>query len=380
MSFLVPILSKKWGKNNGVFQKRDNGWEYRISYKDNTGKYKQKSKSGFKTKKLAQAAAREIEETLTENILMNKDVTLYDFVKTWSDVYKRPHVKDKTWDTYTKNLKHIKTYFEDLKVKDITPLYYQKKLNEFGEKYAQETLEKFHYQIKGALKVAVREQVISYNFAEDAKVKSQIENRAEENDFLEENEYKSLISSTRSNIQYVSYFTLYLLSVTGIRFSEALGLTWSDIDLKNGIIDINKSFDYSKTQDFAGLKNETSKRKVPIDKNSIETLKTYKKKYWQANIKNRVCFGVSNSACNKLIKKLVGRPVRNHSLRHTYASYLILKGVDIVTISKLLGHESPDITLKVYSHQMEALAEKNFEKIKEIFLIAWIWGRFGAKL
>ena len=352
------------------FRKRDNGWEYRISYKDNTGKYKQKSKSGFKTKKLAQAAAREIEETLTENILMNKDVTLYDFVKTWSDVYKRPHVKDKTWDTYTKNLKHIKTYFEDLKIKDITPLYYQKKLNEFGEKYAQETLEKFHYQIKGALKVAVREQVISYNFAEDAKVKSQIENRAEENDFLEENEYKSLISSTRSNIQYVSYFTLYLLSVTGIRFSEALGLTWSDIDLKNGIIDINKSFDYSKTQDFAGLKNETSKRKVPIDKNSIETLKTYKKKYWQANIKNRVCFGVSNSACNKLIKKLVGRPVRNHSLRHTYASYLILKGVDIVTISKLLGHESPDITLKVYSHQMEALAEKNFEKIKEIFLIA----------
>lgn len=352
------------------FRKRDNGWEYRISYKDKSGKYKQKSKSGFKTKKLAQAAAREIEENLTENILTNKDVTLYDFVKTWSDVYKRPHVKDKTWDTYTKNLKHIQTYFEDLKVKDITPLYYQKKLNEFGKKYAQETLEKFHYQIKGALKVAVREQVISYNFADDAKVKSQIENRAEENDFLEEGEYKALISSTRANIQYVSYFTLYLLSVTGMRFSEALGLTWSDIDLQNGIIDINKSFDYSKTQDFADLKNETSKRKVPIDKTTIETLKTYKKKYWQANIKNRVCFGVSNSACNKLIKRLVGRPVRNHSLRHTYASYLILKGVDIVTISKLLGHESPDITLKVYSHQMEALAEKNFEKIKEIFLIA----------
>jgi hypothetical protein len=352
------------------FRKRDNGWEYRISYKDKNGKYKQKSKSGFKTKKLAQAAAREIEENLSENILTDKDVTLYDFVKTWSNVYKRPHVKDKTWDTYTKNLKHIETYFGELKVKDITPLYYQKRLNEFGEKYAQETLEKFHYQIKGALKVAVREQVISYNFAEDAKVKSQIETRSEDNDFLEESEYKALISSTRSNIQYVSYFTLYLLSVTGMRFSEALGLTWNDIDLKNGVIDINKSFDYSKTQDFGDLKNESSKRKIPIDKNTIETLKTYRKKYWQANIKNRVCFGVSNSACNKLIKKLVGRPVRNHSLRHTYASYLIFKGIDIVTISKLLGHESPDITLKVYSHQMEALADKNFEQIKEIFLTA----------
>ncbi|RSJ20129.1 site-specific tyrosine recombinase XerC [Streptococcus sp. BCA20] len=62
--------------------------------------------------------------------------------------------------------------------------------------------------------------------------------------------------------------------------------------------------------------------------------------------------------------------MRNHSLRHTYASFLILNGVDIVTISKLLGHESPDITLKIYSHQMEALAEKNYEKIKNIFLVA----------
>ena len=124
------------------FRKRANGWEYRISYKDTDGKYKQKSKSGFKTKKLAQVEALEVEQSLSQNILTDKDVTLYDFVKMWSDVYKRPHVKDKTWETYKKNLKHIETYFGSMKVKDITPLYYQKKgLNEFGEKYAQETLE-----------------------------------------------------------------------------------------------------------------------------------------------------------------------------------------------------------------------------------------------
>lgn len=352
------------------FRKRDNGWEYRISYKDVSGKYRQKSKSGFKTKKLAQAAARELETKISQNILTDGDVTLYDFVKTWSEVYKRPYVKDKTWETYTKNFKHIKNYFKDIKVKDITPLFYQKKLNEFGEEYAQETLEKFHYQIKGAIKVAVREQVIRFNFAEDAKVKSQIESRVEENDFLEESEYKALLALTRENIQYVSYFTLYLLAVTGLRFAEAMGLTWADIDFENGIISVNRNFDYSKTQEFTDLKNESSKRVIPIDRNTIKILSDYRKNYWQANIKNRICFGVSNSACNKLIKRLIDRPVRNHSLRHTYASYLILNGVDIVTISKLLGHESPDITLKIYSHQMEALAEKNYEKIKQIFSVA----------
>ena len=70
------------------FRKRANGWEYRISYKDTDGKYKQKSKSGFKTKKLAQVEALEVEQKLSQNILTDKDVTLYDFVKMWSDVYK----------------------------------------------------------------------------------------------------------------------------------------------------------------------------------------------------------------------------------------------------------------------------------------------------
>lgn len=199
------------------YRKRDNGWEYRISYKDESGKFRQKSKSGFKTKKLAQAAARDIEKKLSQNILTDGEVTLYDFVKTWSEVYKRPYVKDKTWETYTKNFRHIKTYFKDIKVKDITPLYYQKRLNEFGEKYAQETLEKFHYQIKGAMKVAVREQVIHFNFADDAKVKSQIESRAEENDFLEESEYKALLSLTReiSSMYPISLSTFFLSLVCG---------------------------------------------------------------------------------------------------------------------------------------------------------------------
>ncbi|CYY01904.1 prophage LambdaSa2%2C site-specific recombinase phage integrase family protein [Streptococcus suis] len=353
------------------YRKRENGlWEYRISYKTIDGKYRRKEKGGFKTKKLAQAAALDVEKKLTQNILTDGEVTLYDFVKTWSEVYKRPYVKDKTWETYTKNFRHVKNYFQEMKVKDITPLYYQKKLNEFGEKYAQETLEKFHYQIKGAMKVAVREEVIRFNFADDAKVKSQIAIRDEEDDFLEEHELKALLALTREKVRYVTYFTLYLLAVTGLRFSEVMGLTWNDVDFENGILDINKAFDYSNTQDFCALKNDPSERKVPIDSKTIEVLREYRKNHWQANIKNRICFGVSNSSCNKIIKKIVGRPVRNHSLRHTYASFLILNGVDIVTISKLLGHESPDITLKVYTHQMEALAERNFEKIKNIFLVA----------
>ncbi|HEO0065517.1 TPA: Arm DNA-binding domain-containing protein, partial [Streptococcus agalactiae] len=56
------------------FRKRDNGWEYRISYKDITGKYRQKSKSGFKTKKQAELEANKIEIELSKGFQINNNI------------------------------------------------------------------------------------------------------------------------------------------------------------------------------------------------------------------------------------------------------------------------------------------------------------------
>lgn len=92
--------------------------------------------------------------------------------------------------------------------------------------------------------------MIKTNFAEGAIVKSQIKARAKEFDFLEEDEYLDLIKVTREKYQYVSYFTIYMIAVTGLRFAEVSGITWDDIDLEKGYIDINKSFDYSKSHQF----------------------------------------------------------------------------------------------------------------------------------
>lgn len=348
------------------YRKRGKTWYYRIYYIDTQGEKREKTKGGFKTKALATAAAVKAEAELNKDN-NNEDITLYDFCKEWAEIYKRPHVVEKTWETYTKNLKHIKKYFGNIKLNKVTHTLYQKKMNVFASKYAQETLEKFHYQIKGAVKVAVRDGLIKKNFAEGAIVKSQKEARAKEFDFLEEDEYLNLVKVTSEKYQYISYFTLYIIAVTGLRFAEATGITWNDIDFEKGFIDINKSFDYSKTQEFKETKNEQSKRQIPIDRQTIKLLKAFKENYYKENKLNRVLYGASNSLCNRLVKKIVGRPVRNHSLRHTYASFLILKGVDLISISQLLGHENLNITLKVYAHQLDKLKERNNQVIKDIF-------------
>lgn len=350
------------------FRKLDSGWEFRITYRDSKGKRREKSKRGFKTKTLAKVAASKAElelRTISSDLL---DVTVLDYNKKWADIYKKPHVTDKTWQSYSKNFKHIENYFGDRKLKDITHTFYQQILNDFAEKVAQSTLEKFHYQISGSCKMAIRDGIIRNNFADGAIVKSKILPKPEIDKFMEEDEYLNYIQVAKSKIKYASYFTTYLIAVTGIRYAEAEGLTWDDIDFDNGYIDINKTFDYSISQDFGPTKNKQSIRMVPIDRNSIEVLKEYRDNYYQQNKLGRICFGASNNATNKAVKRVTGRNLTNHSLRHTYASYLIFRGVDLISVSKLLGHENLNITLKTYAHQLEKLKEKNDHLVKEIFL------------
>lgn len=127
------------------YKKLATGWQYRISYKDNNGKYREKSKKGFKTKALAQAAALEVELQLKNNNIVDTDQTLLDYYSNWAEIYKRPHVTERTWNKYQQTRKHIETYWGNTLLKDITPTKYQKVINEFTSKYSQETTDNFHY-------------------------------------------------------------------------------------------------------------------------------------------------------------------------------------------------------------------------------------------
>ena len=356
------------------FRQRDNGWEYRISYKAPNGKFCQKSKGGFKTKKLAQAASLEAERLLNKNIIVDDRQTLLEYFQNWAKIHKKPNVSLVTWKKYKHTESKIKLYFRDTRLNSITNSMYQQVLNDFSSTHTQETVEKFHYHLKAAIKMAVHEGIIERNFCDFAIVRSSVESFAKETKFLETDEYIELINTAKENFKYHSYAIIYLIAVTGMRFSEALGLTWNDVDFNEKIIDVNKTYNYNTTYDFAPTKNASSLRKIPVDDQTLSILKEYKDKYWKENEQNRIFASVSNAAANKTIKKIVGRNVHIHSLRHTYASYLITQGIELISISQLLGHENLNITLKVYAHQLEALREKNNDKVRNIF------EKFGADL
>ncbi|MCG9913057.1 tyrosine-type recombinase/integrase [Streptococcus suis] len=347
-------------------RKRGKYYEYRVVYRDSLGERHEATCGGFKTKAQARAAGQEREVELRTSPMSNNDVTLLDYYIAWAELYKKPHVVKKTWNSYEQTRKHISKYFGHIKLKEMSPVRYQEFLNQFGSKYAQDTIERTHYHIKSAVKIAVRDQLIPSNFTEGAVVKSQKEKKPEAESYLEEDEYLYVISKTQENPQYISHMTLYILAVSGMRFAEAMGLTWDDIDFERQVFIVVNTWDYSDSQDFSATKNEQSVREIPFNDNVAKHLLNFKEHYWKENEEGRILFGASNRATNTALKRMVNRDVHPHTLRHTYASYLIFKEVPVASISKLLGHKTILITLKVYAHQFEKMKEKHHAEVRGI--------------
>jgi integrase len=181
---------------------------------------------------------------------------------------------------------------------------------------------------------------------------------------LDEEQIQAFLDvAKRRNIKNYAIMATFLY--TGIRRGELLALEWSDIDFKNQRIKINK-------QIYQGKKVPTKNNKhrsVDIPNNLIEILQEYKKHqtvmskivfcdleggYMNPAVLERHYFCATLKALNnenpqKEIK------IRLHDLRHTYATFLLSKGVPIKYVQEQLGHSSAKMTLDVYASYMPSV-------------------------
>jgi integrase len=126
---------------------------------------------------------------------------------------------------------------------------------------------------------------------------------------------------------------------TGMRKSEILNLKWSNVDLKNRVITINKT------------KNNEIKI-VPINDILYNTLAKIKKGNGDQFVftdKNGKPYGDIKNGFNAAVKRAGITDFRFHDLRHTFASRLVMAGVDIRTVQELMGHKDIKMTMR-YSH------------------------------
>lgn len=354
---------------NITYRQKDKGWQFIISYKED-GKWKQKSKQGFKTKKeakpIAEQMLKEIKKAYENNINNDK----LDSSLTFNSLHENyiHHVKlYKEYNTI-KGYKNAHSAFKSLdnfKVNNIKNIDIQRCVDMLIKKGLNiETIKTYIRRIS----LEFEYYIVTYNYIyinPTKKVKLPVNKRDTNKKALTKKELDYLLERLR----YDKFFIVaYIAANTGLRCGEILGLTWNDIDETNYCLIVNKQWKLLKNgiSGFGELKTKNSNRKVPINKTFIKTLKDYKKNN-PVSIDNRVApFNKASieKYLNPKLREYAGISI--HELRHTYATLLIQNGVDFKTIAKILGHDIKQ-TLSTYSHVTDDMMEIASKAISKIF-------------
>lgn len=237
-----------------------------------------------------------------------------------------------------------------------------------------------------------KDKYASENYMSEVVIPSEknIITKRKEIPFLEESDMNKLyneflrVDSNGSKVYGINSYAIIFIMYTGLRFSECAALKWKDINFDLKIVNIthvvslikNKQSDNPKyiLVDTVGTKSTTSNRSIPLADIPLNILKELYKE------QNENDYIFSNDGKTLLNNRNVTRTLnimqKNskckvercglHSLRHTFGSYLILKGTDIKTVSELLGHSGIEITLNIYIHIINAQKASSIQLFNEV--------------
>jgi integrase len=331
-----------------------------------TGQRKRRWHSFVGTKRGAQIRCAELIAEAQQGIALEPTkVTVAEFLDRFESDWLTVHVTASSAERYHGALGHVRQHLGDrplqkLQAADIANLYAA--MTRSGS--APRTIQVTHACIHRALGQAKVWGLIRDNVAEIVKPPKVPD---QETPMLQPAQAVALLDHLRGK-------PLYLLASlalgTGMRRSEMLGLRWQDVDLDAGRLTIERSLEQTT---IGGIKPKSPKtragrRTISLPARLVAELRAH----WRDQQEERLALGMGRASDDSPVLATIGggflspngvtkawpramaaigmSGVTLHSLRHTHASMLIASGMDILTISRRLGHSSPSITLGVYGH------------------------------
>lgn len=298
--------------------------------------------------------------------------TIREIAAAWKE-YKRPYVKQSTMAAYVLILENhiLPTFGEDNSLPEQSVQAFV--LHKIESGLSTKSVKDILIVLKMVMKFGVKKEWMTY-YEWDIKYPPSSENKVLE--VLSVTNHRKILNHIQSHFTFMG-LGIYISLSTGLRIGEICALKWSDINVTDGILTVNRTIE--RIYIIEGEKKHTelvintpktknSCREIPMNKELLGMLKPLKK------VVNEDYFILTNDErpteprtyrnyYKRLMEKLDIPKLKYHGLRHSFATRCIEVGCDYKTVSVLLGHSNISTTLNLYVHPNMEQKKRCIDKV-----------------
>lgn len=334
-----------------------------------------------KTEKEVREKAKETERRIKQGIITD-ETTVSDYIEYYCDLLQDTKTAGQ-YQLIKARLQVVSHYIGNKSLYDIRKNDVQIALNKIaqsnpytGKPSSIKTMTDYRREAFNLFENAVDNDYIEKNPAKNLSI-PKIAEKPKERRALTEEERDRIV-----NFKHRAQLPLMIMLFSGLRKGELTALKWSDIDLDRKTISVTKSYDF-KQHTVKSPKNGKSRLvfipDILVDflikqpnKDGFVVASAHNKMMtlsaWDRLLESYLC-DVNASVCDvskfSPYRKMLIEPFTYHCLRHTYCTMLYEAGVDVLTAQQQMGHSSPEITLRIYTHLGEKQKQLNVEKLNE---------------
>ncbi len=374
-------MAKQQKRGDGSLHLRKDGrWEgrYVVGY-DEKGHPKTKNVLA-RTKGECAAKLKALKESLkgTEPKRPKGDMTFGAWLDHWYQRDCKPAIKPKTQADYENRIyQHIIPELGHIPLTQLTPSDFQQfyhrlkqggrllRVEQYGPGLSDRMVKSCHVTCRMALDKAVADRLLLKNPAATCKAPA---THPREMSVLTGEEIQRLLIQAKED----GCYELLLLELsTGLRRGEILALQWDDLDFRTGALRVERQVQRIKGElVISQPKTRTSNRSVILPGPILRVLERCRKSgtsRWMFPSPKKEDSPLDTAAVRitltAVLKRAGCKHVRFHDLRHTFATNALEHGMDIKTLSAIIGHVSSATTLNVYAHVTDEMRQKAADRI-----------------
>ena len=376
-------MAKKRANGEGSIRRKPNGrWEgrYTQGIDPSTGRAIQKSVSARTQAECKEKLAKAIRDNRGIPVNHNEDYTVAEWCRLWFETYSKPVICPNTTKNYANIIEnHIALAIGMVKLKRLTAIQIQQMYNDSKAKgrvqrfetqtnaaLSGSTVRRIYMVLSSALKQAIKERIIPYNPCDNCRIPRK------------EHREMTIIPPEKLGVylreaeKYGVLPMFFRELSSGLRRGELLAIQWDDLNVKDRILSVSKQV----TRIDGELvvtepKTKNSVRKVALSQQAVALLVREHEQHPDSPLlfpSPRTGGYWSPDAVSRINRKLLAEAgieerVRFHDLRHTFATMALSSGVDVKTLSSMLGHYSAGFTLDIYTHITNDMQRGAAEKI-----------------